>query len=71
MIVYKIDILTALKEKGYNTTYIRKNKILGEKTLTYIRNNEYISLKSLDTICHLLKCDISDLIEYIPDDFLN
>ena len=68
MIIYKIDILKVLKEKGYNTTCIRKNKLLGEKTLTHIRKGEYISLKSLDVICGLLECDISDLIEYVNDD---
>ena len=64
MIVYKVDILSVLKNKGYNTNRIRKEKILGERTLQNLRHNEYISLKSLDIICKLLQCDISDLIEY-------
>lgn len=67
MIIYKMDILKVLKENGYNTNRIRKNKLLGEKTLTHIRKGEYISLKSLDVICGLLNCDISDIIQYIPD----
>jgi len=67
VIIYKIDILKVLKEKGYNTTCIRKNKILGEKTLTHIRKGEYISLKSIDIICGLLNCNIADLLEYIPE----
>jgi putative transcriptional regulator len=64
VIVYKVDILSVLKNKGYNTNRIRKEKILGERTLQNLRHNEYISLKSLDIICKLLQCDISDLIEY-------
>lgn len=32
-IVYKIDVLSALKEAGYNTTRIRKEKIMGEAML--------------------------------------
>ena len=36
-IVYKIDVLKELKEKGYNTTRLRKDKLLGEATIQKIR----------------------------------
>ena len=29
-LVYKIDVLSALKEKGYNTSVLRKEKLLAE-----------------------------------------
>lgn len=32
-IIYKMDVLAALKEKGYNTNRIRKDKIMGEAML--------------------------------------
>lgn len=67
MIIYKINVLKELKEKGYNTNYLRKNKILGEKTIQHLRNNEYISLQTIDLLCGLLECSICDIIEYIPD----
>lgn len=67
MIIYKINVLKELKEKGYNTNYLRKNKILGEKTIQHLRNNEYISLQTIDLLCELLECSICDIIEYIPD----
>jgi len=71
VIIYKINIPKVLSENGYNTTCIRKNNLLGERTMQNLRKNNYISLKSLDTICKLLKCDISDLIEYVDDEFIN
>lgn len=67
MIVYKIDILKSLKEKGYNTNYLRINKVLSQATIQSIRNKEYISLSTIDILCSLLNCGISDIIEYIPD----
>ena len=67
MIVYKIDILKALKEKGYNTNYLRKNKVLSQATIQSIRNKEYISLSTIDLLCSMLNCGISDLIEYVPN----
>lgn len=69
MIRYKIDILQSLKDKGYNTNYIRKNKLLAEATLQKIRNcDTSLTLKNINIICQLLNCQISDIIEYIPDD---
>ena len=37
MLKYKIDILEALKEKGFSTARIRKEKLLNESALQYIR----------------------------------
>ena len=59
---YKINILDALKEKGYTTYYIRQNKLLSESTLQRLRNNQTISMTSLLTIAKLLKMNISDII---------
>lgn len=68
MIIYKMDILKVLKENGYNTNRIRKEKIFGEKTIQNIRENKQITLKTIDTICNILQCKICDIIEYVPDD---
>ena len=35
---YKVDLLAVLKEAGYNTNRIRKEKIMGEAMLQKIRN---------------------------------
>ena len=63
MIVYK-DILTKLSEAGYNTTTIRKEKILSESTLTKIRNNEPIRLDPLEVISKLTHEPVENLVEF-------
>lgn len=63
MIVYK-DILSKLSEAGYNTTIIRKEKILSESTLTKIRNNEPIRLDSLEVISKLTNEPVENLVEF-------
>ena len=65
---YKIDVISALKNKGYSTYKIRKEKILGEATLQKIRNKEMISLDNIATICKILKCQPGDIMEYVSDD---
>ena len=34
---YKVDVIAALKEAGFNTNKIRKEKIMGEAMLQKIR----------------------------------
>lgn len=67
MIVYKIDIMDALKEKGYTSYKLRQNKIFGEATMTKFRKKKHINFNNLDLLCQLLDCQPGDIIEYVPD----
>ena len=61
---YKIDVLAALKEAGYNTSKIRAEGLLSQSTLQKFRNNQGVSWENLETLCRLLKCQPADIIEY-------
>ena len=61
---YKIDILEALKEKGFSSYNLRKEKLLSESTIQKLRSGEGVSWDNLDTLCKLLDCDISAILEY-------
>ena len=65
---YKVDLLAVLKEAGYNTNRIRKEKIMGEAMLQKIRSSQMVSWATLETICDLLNCQPGDLIEYVKED---
>ena len=67
-IVYKIDILAALKEKGYNTNRLRKEKLLAEGVIQSLRENKYIALQNISKICELLDCQPGDLMEYVKEE---
>lgn len=68
MIIYKINVLNALKENGYSSYKLRKEKIFGEATLQKFRKKEYINFDNLNKLCELLNCQISDIIEYVKED---
>ena len=68
MIRYKMDILLALKEAGYNTTKLRKEKLLAEGVIQSLRESKYSSLQNIDKSCGLLACQPADLIEYVKDE---
>ena len=65
---YKIDVLAALKDAGYSTYRIRKEKIFGEATVQKFRNAELVSLENIATLCKLLNCQPGDIMEYVPDE---
>lgn len=67
-IKYKIDVLAALKEVGYSSTRIRKEKVMGQATLTQIRHGELVSWANINRICALLDCQPGDLLEYVKDE---
>lgn len=64
-IKYKIDILAALKGKGYSQNRIRNEKLIGQSYLTQLRHGELVSWKTIEIICSLLNCQPGDIIEYI------
>ena len=61
---YKVDILAELKKKGYSSTRIREEKLIGQSYLQQLRRGELVSWKTIDTICSLLDCQPGDLIEF-------
>ena len=61
---YKVNVLDALKEKGYSSYTLRKEKLLSESTIQKLREGEGVAWDNLDTLCRLLECDICDLLEY-------
>lgn len=69
MVRFKIDVLQELKNKGYNTNRIRKEKIIPEGTLTKIRNNqgEPVTTATINILCKLLNKQPGQLLEYFPD----
>ena len=66
-LVYKIDVLQALKEKGYNTTKLRKEKILAESTIQKLREGKPISWANISEICNLLNCQPNHFLENIKE----
>lgn len=64
-IKYKINVLEALKTRGYSTYRIRKEKLLSESTVQKFRNSEPVSWENIATLCRLLNCQPGDIMEYV------
>lgn len=67
MIYYKIDVLEALKDNGYSTYRIMKEKLIGMNAVQKFRTGEMVSTNVLDTVCRLTNLQPADIIGYKPD----
>lgn len=61
-------LLQLLKDKGYTTYRIRKEKIIGQATLTAIKNGTGgLDHRSIAKLCKVLECQPGDLMEYVDE----
>lgn len=67
MFVYKFNVLETLKENGYNTTKLRKEKLLGENAIQSLRRGEMVGIIALEKICYLLDMQPGNIIKYVND----
>ena len=68
MIRLKIDVLKALNSRGYTTTKIRAEHIIGEGSLSSLRRGKMPRENVLNTLCKLLNMQVGDILEYVPDE---
>jgi len=66
VLAYKIDVLQALKEKGYTSYKLRTEKLIGERQVQQLREGVIVSPAVLDKLCKLLECQPGDIIEHRP-----
>ena len=64
---YKVEILQVLKAAGYNTTRLRREKLLAENTIQQIREGKLVSWANIPRICFMLQCQPGDIWGYAED----
>ena len=64
---FKIDVLEALKEKGYTTYTLRKENILSQSTIQKLREGKGLAWDNIERLCTLLCCQPGDILEYEPE----
>lgn len=64
---YKIDVLKWLRAAGFNSGRLRREKLLGQSTLTKLRRGELLSWGETGRVCEMLHCQPGDLFVYFPE----
>ena len=57
-----------LLEKGVTEYHLIYKQGFSANILHRMKDGKTITLKTLDTLCFILNCSVSDIIEYIPDE---
>ncbi len=65
-LMYKTDVLQALKDKGFNTNRLRKEKLLAEGTIQKLREQKPINWENIERLCRMLNCQPGDILVYEP-----
>ena len=66
MITYK-PFLKMLIDRDLKKVDVLNAGIISKGTLNKMNSNGYISLEVIDKLCNYFKCDITDVIEFVPD----
>lgn len=66
MISYN-NLWKVMKEKGISQYTLIKDYHISAGQLTRLRRNESVSTHTIEMFCRILDCQVSDIMEYIPD----
>ncbi len=67
MIVFD-PLWKTLEQKQVSQYTLIKDYGVSTGTLDALRKNKSITLNTLNDLCNILQCEVSDVIEFIPDD---
>ena len=68
MLTYKINVLETLKESGYTTSRLRKEKLLGENAIQTLRRGDMVGIIALEKICTLLDMQPGNIIKFVENE---
>lgn len=57
-----------MREKGFTTYMLREKCGIDSKTIRRLRANENMETKTLNKLCAVLDCSLTDIAEYVADD---
>jgi DNA-binding Xre family transcriptional regulator len=56
-----------LKNKKISTYTLQHTALISSSTLTRLRNNQSVSTTTIEKLCNLLDCQVSDLMRFEKD----
>ena len=55
-------------EKNLSNSDLQRKAGFSGNILTRLKRNRYVSLESIESICHVLECGVDDILEFIPEE---
>lgn len=57
-----------MKEKKASTYTLQEKGGISSSTVRRMKAGDSVSTNTLDALCNILNCTVSDIIEYVPDE---
>lgn len=67
MITYE-PLWATLEKKNITTYQLLKNYNISRGMLDNLKHNRSITMNTLNELCNILNCDVSDIIKYTKDE---
>ena len=67
MISYE-NLWVVMKERGVSQYLLIKKYHISPGQITRLKRNESVSTHTIEMFCKILKCDVGDIVRYIPDE---
>lgn len=68
MSVCYIKLWKLILEKDIKRTDLISMAGISSNIVAKMGRNEYVSMESLEKVCRALKCDISDIVEFVTEE---
>ena len=56
-----------MKERGATTYTLQVKGQISSSTIRRLKAGESVSTNTLDALCKILRCDLADIVYYLPD----
>lgn len=66
MIVYS-PLWRTMAERNFTTYTLREKHGMSNSTVQRLRKNKPVSTNTLNELCRILDCELSDVAEYVKD----
>ena len=61
------NLWVIMKEKGISQYALMKQYGVSPGQITRMKRNESVSTHTIEMFCKILKCNVEDIMQYIPD----
>ena len=60
-----------MKERGATTYTLQVKGQISSSTIRRLKAGDSVSTNTLDALCKILQCDLTDIVLYLPDEIQN
>lgn len=57
-----------MKSRGITQYDLYTHYNVNRSQINRLRNNKNVQINTIDKLCNLLKCDVEEIMEHIPDE---